>query len=82
MGYPMFLVAHNTELPRRKLKLINNPKGENNVTVIFLLIWFIPSLFGRILSRSSPDEALAKALIKMPQKVNIERASMKHLVLN
>ena len=48
MGYHMlFLVAHNVELPRRKSKLINNTKGENNVTVIFLLLWFVPSLFGR-----------------------------------
>lgn len=41
-----------------------------------------PAFLAETVSRSSPDEALAKALIRMTQRVNIERVDMKHLVLS
>lgn len=41
-----------------------------------------PACLAEIVSRYSPDEALAKALSRMNQRVNVRRVGMKHLVFN
>lgn len=40
-----------------------------------------PACLAEIVSRYSPDEALAKALGRMTQRVDVKRVGMKHSVL-
>lgn len=67
----LFLVAHNVELPRRKSKLINNTKEKTMSLPSSYYSGSYPASLAEIVSRSSPDEALAKALVRMTQRVNI-----------
>lgn len=77
----LLLVPHNVKLPQRQSDLISNTKRDN-VTVSSCYTGFYTVCLVQIMSRYSPHEALAKALNRMTQRVNMRRVGMKRSVLN